>query len=270
MPDNPAPGTGNGYSADNSADVQPDQGQGAPAQGLYDLNSVPEHLREHVTPILKQIEGNVTRRFQQHADQAKAWEPYQNLGLNELDPQEVQELIQFRQLAQDPDAFKEWYDRVGEEYGYNQGSDPDELDDFGDGFAGMNEQQIEAMIQERVQQAMEPMDQQLQEQQWEQQVEAEHESIEAELDDLGITDTDERTAVLTWAYPYGDDPEGISKGYQDYQKFVGSVEQRFVKSKTGTPSPALNGGRADTAPQNITDYGEAKAAAMEMLRKARS
>jgi len=268
-----APGPDQGTAPDNAAEVQPDfggQGQSA-SQGLYDLASVPEHLREHVTPILKDIEGNVTRRFQQYSDQVKSWEPYAQLGINEVDPQELAELLEFRQIVQDQDAFKQWYDHVGQELGYGQQqSDADEFDLDGLDGGGLSEQRIQELVQEQLQQHITPLQQYQQEQQWNMQVQAEHDAIEAELDALGIEDKNERTAVLTWAYPYGDDPDSIKKGHADYQRFVGNVESRFVNQKAKAPGPAISGGVADTQAKPITSYGDAREAALEMIRKARS
>jgi hypothetical protein len=51
------------------------EGQGG-GLGLYDLTTVPEHLRPVVEPLLKKVEANVTQRFQEHADFRKQWEPF--------------------------------------------------------------------------------------------------------------------------------------------------------------------------------------------------
>jgi hypothetical protein len=48
------------------------------------------------------------------------WEPYEQLGVNEIEPSELQELLRFREIIQDEDQFREWYNNVGELLGANQ------------------------------------------------------------------------------------------------------------------------------------------------------
>src|SRR3954465_2872880 len=86
------------------------QGQGASTDnlGLHpDLSNVPEGIRSQVEALLKEYDGNVTWKFQEAAEYTKQCEPYQNLGINELEPDELSDLMAFREIASDPDSFRE-------------------------------------------------------------------------------------------------------------------------------------------------------------------
>src|SRR5262245_33395237 len=92
------------------------EGQGAPegTGGLYDLSSVPEDLRQFVEPHLKAIEGNVTKRFQDYSSKLDAWKPYDELGIQDVDPQQLSQLLAFAEIAQDEQQFADWWKEVGE------------------------------------------------------------------------------------------------------------------------------------------------------------
>src|SRR4051812_42386476 len=105
------------------------QGQaGAPdnPNGLYpDLSGVPESVRAQVESLLKEYDGNVTRKFQEAAEYRKQWEPYGELGITDVDPTELSDLMAFREIASDPEAFKEWHQAIGEQLGLAPAMDDD-------------------------------------------------------------------------------------------------------------------------------------------------
>jgi hypothetical protein len=107
----PAAGGGEAGGEGAAGNDQADSSLG----GLYDLGSVPEELRGYVEDVAKQIQGNVTRRFQEHADFRKTWEPFSQVeGLTDLPPDELQELVQFRDIASDPAQFDDWLVGIAE------------------------------------------------------------------------------------------------------------------------------------------------------------
>lgn len=261
-----------------ASDVQPtgenpgaSQG-GASQNGLYDLTAVPEHLREAVSPILKDIEGNVTKKLMEAADFRKTWEPYGELGITDIDPQELQELLAFRELAQDPDQFREWYDQVGSELGYaNQDEGQDDLGLGDDDFGMVSKTDVEQMVQERLQEALAPFQQQIQEQQFEQAVQSELETIEKELDALQEEHGDfDREKVLRLASAYGDEQDAIQRGYQDYMDIVSGAQKNLVSDKLAQPSVPEPGGAPATGSQPVTDFNKARQMAKERIRAAAS
>lgn len=262
-----------------ASDVQPNEGNlgagqgGASQNGLYDLTAVPEHLREAVSPILKDIEGNVTKKLMEAADFRKTWEPYGELGITDIDPQELQELLAFRELAQDPDQFREWYDQVGSELGYGQDRDQDDLglDDDGDDFGMVSKSDVEQMVQERLQEALAPFQQQIQEQEFEKQVQTELQSIEQELDALQEEHGEfDREKVLRLAAAYGDEKDAIARGYQDYADIVSGAQKGLISDKLGQPSTPETGGVPNTGAETVTDFNKARQMAKERIRAAAS
>src|SRR5690349_17553500 len=57
------------------------QGDEVNGGGLYDLASAPDDLRPFLEAELKKIEGNVSKRFQDHSQYRDQWSPYEELGV---------------------------------------------------------------------------------------------------------------------------------------------------------------------------------------------
>lgn len=256
------------------SDVQPtgDAGAsqgGASQNGLYDLTAVPEHLHEAITPILKDIEGNATKKFQEHADFRKTWEPYQDLGITDIDPEELSELLAFRELAQDPDQFRQWYDQVGSELGYsNQEQGQDDLGGLDDDFGMVSKSDVEQMVQERLQEALAPFQQQIQEQEFEKSVQTELQAIQQELDALQEEHGEfDREKVLRLASAYGDEKDAIQRGYQDYADIVSGAQKGLISDKLGQPSTPENGGVPAVGTEPVTTFDKARQMAKERIRQ---
>jgi hypothetical protein len=107
-----AGGESNGAPAaagDGGAGGAGDGGDGASGPIPWDLSSVSEELRPHVEAALKGVEGGVTKRFQEHADFRKQWEPYAGVeGLSEISPEDMARLVAFHQTASDEQQFEQW------------------------------------------------------------------------------------------------------------------------------------------------------------------
>src|SRR4051794_32708583 len=106
---------------------------GSQGNGLHEsfISSAPEHLRDAARELVPYWDPYVQRQFTDHANFRKSWEPYEQLGVNELDPGELEELLNFREIIQDEDQFRDWYNNVGELLGANQ-EDGDVGDESGD------------------------------------------------------------------------------------------------------------------------------------------
>lgn len=264
-------GESNGAPAAAAGDAAGGDGGGqGEGLGLYDLTEVDEHLRPIVEPLLKKVEGNVTQRFQEHADFRKTWEPYQGVdGLTDLSSDEVSELVAFHRdvLAAGPDALKEWWQGIGEHAGWmpdgSGGDAGDEGDLGGDAPPQIVElqQQVQAMAQ-AVQQLIDG--QQTRETQDAQS--AAKEAIGNELKALGAEKLGEgqefdevtRQSILQLALAYPDDPQAIAKAYQDFEKIAGKVEGGLVEHALGQPRAANAGGSADTSAEEPKTFAEAR------------
>lgn len=270
--------------ADPIADpVQPEEGQGE--TGTTDtpyaeyLERIPEDQRGTVEPIFKEWDGNTTRRFQESAEFKRTWEPYAELGVNQLNPDEVRWLMQFRDALSSPQTIQEWYETYASQHGL-QGqqaavSDPNAgLDEFG--FPDPNAQ-LESLLKEQlgpVQQQLQALDA------WREQQESTVRLAEAEryvqgqVADLKAKHPDEfnEAAVERLVAQYIDtDPQhAVQRAFADWQAIRSQIERETLQSKVNTPPGAEYGGTADGAPMEIKTLADASRIALEQLRGTNS
>jgi len=260
-------------------DVQPStEGQGADADsGLYDLDSVAPEVRDQLTPHLKKIEGNVTKRFQEAADYRKQWEPYEQLGLADKDPAQIKQLLDFAQLAQDPEQFKSWWEAAGKEMGFTDDK-PVEEDDFDLDAEDFSAEKIQELIQKQVEEKVGPIQAKFQEQEKERlEAEANKEvdsALSEILDGKEVSDEDKED-ILAFAWAYSDENGGdaktaIQKGYERYARLVGQGANGLLAQKTNQPKPPEGEGPADTSAEKITSFKDPRLqqAGIEKLRAA--
>lgn len=252
--------------------AEPEGGNDA-SGGLYDLASVPEDLRPHVEPHLKAIEANITKKLQENAESLKRWEPYDELGVADIDPQALQQLLEFAELTQDEDKFAEWYKETGERLGLNQEPEADDLD-FDIAEDELTPQKIEELIAKAVSENIEPVKQSLQEREAKEAEQAATAEITETLNELKAEHGDDldTDAILQLAYAYADeDPDNaITRGFEDYQRLVGKGEAGLFAKKVAQPETPEGPGRASNAPEKITTFADAKAAALDRLKADRA
>lgn len=248
------------------ADVQTADGavQGGEAtdsgSDLYDLGSVDPEIREHLAPHLKAVQSNVEKKFREAADYRKGWEPYEELGLRDMEPEAVKQLLDFAQLANDPAQFDEWLKTAAEERGLlngNGSSDDLTLEDI--------EELTPEKVKELVEEQTAPIQQTLQQQQQEQAVEKAEGEVKSAL--RGIRDENPdlpdgaEDAIEKLAYVYSDDAkmsieELIAKGFEDYQSLVGQGEKGLFEQKAKQPAPAEGPGAAAMGDEKITSFDD--------------
>lgn len=243
------------------------------SSGLYNLDSVPEGIRDQVAPLLKEFDGNVTRKFQQHAEQ---WKPYDELGIRDIDPEEMAHLVSFHQIASDEDAFKDW---VKTAY--------DEL--HGEGAAAANPEaaaaaageQSQYLTQEQFESKLEEREAQREQEREQQEL---HDSIAREAretldtvlkdvlpkdasaeDKQGVEDL---VCFMAQKHQSADGSVGdaLKAGFADYQKLIGGAKSDALDEKLGQPKPAETGGRAASQPKPAESFEEAGARLKERLR----
>lgn len=249
--------------AQSESPEAPDQGD----SGLHDLSTFSDEIRPQVESLLKEIEGNTTRKFQQASEYKKQWEPYEELGLNEYQPEQIQQLLEFAKIAGDQDAFAEWWKNAGEELGLSAGDDPEDDADLGE----LSQQEINAMIERSVAEKLAP----IQEKETAREQEARISEAEAEIrDQLDKIKADhpnvDEDMILRLAYTYEDDDDPISKGFEDYQKLLGQGESGLFEQKVNQPKPSESGGAPASTPPIIDSYDKAEEFGRERMRRDRA
>jgi hypothetical protein len=264
-----------------SADVQPDAGaaeaalsdpgQGATDfQGLYDLSAAPEELRPLLEAELKKVDANVTQRFMEHAEFKKKLGPLAEIeGLADVPPEDLKELMEFRELAGDEEQFESWWFAVGKELGFfDDDGNPAEPGSNGNGepAGGLSEEKIAQLVQQAVGPLAERLEQFESQGQSEKAQQAATQEVESQLAALREEhgEFDEKL-VRRLARDYVSEPDFIRKGFEDMLRITGQAQSQLVGDKLDQPSPANRGGRPDTTTEPITTFDQAKAAALQRL-----
>lgn len=245
------------------------------ANGLYDLNDVPEDVRDHVVPHLKAMEGGITKKFQEAADYRKSWEPYEELGLRDMQPDQVKQLLDFASMANDPTQFDDWLKTAAEARGLLNGNGS--ADDLGlEDLDEMSAEKIEELVAKQTQPIKEALENQSREQAVagaEEEVQTSLQGIRKDNPDLPETAED---AIEQLAYRYTDDESNLSaseiiaKGFEDYKNLIGQGEKGLFEQKTKQPAPAEGAGAAVMGDEKITSFNDPKlrARVLEKIEKA--
>ena len=264
---------GGGVEGEAEGDTS-DEGQGD-SPGLYDLSTVPDAYRGEVEAILKSIEGNVTKKFQEAAEYRKQWEPFESLNLTEQDPEQLANLLAFAEIANDQELFQEWWEKVGEEYGFAGSSDESDDDDLFDGEdddGDMSDEEaaqalgeiFEQMLEERLNPIQEQLSQR-EHQELVQEVENEIEETLGKLEEqYGEFDVE---TVLKFALAHEDEDDPITAGFMDYQGLLAKTETGVLSGKNNG-STSLPPGTPDTNAKMPTTFDEAGEMAAARIRAA--
>lgn len=241
------------------------------ANGLYDLNEVPEDVREHVVPHLKAMEGGITKKFQEAAEFRKGWEPYEEMGLRDMQPEAVKQLLDFAQMANDPTQFDEWLKSAAEERGLLGGNGSE--DELGlEELESLSPEKVKELVEEQTK----PIQDTLQQQQQAAAVAEAEQGIEAQLEQIRKDNPDlpenAEDAIVKLAYAYADEPnvDPIEKGFEDYQSLIGQGEKGLFEKKAAQPAPAEGAGAPATGDEKITSFSDPRleARVAEKIRKA--
>lgn len=259
-PDTPAvqPSSGQGQSGDTST-VQPGgQGHDVNETGLYDLSTVPEELRDSVAPILREIEGNATKKFQQHADFRRQWEPYESLGINELDPEGLGNLLEFAR-ALDGDGAREAILGLAEALEVDLTGEPGEPDPLSDVRSELEELRAWKASQEEERQ-LDTIRAETS-----QRIQAEWAAVQ-ERHGREFTDEEvDSLRELATAFLEAGKDEPITKAYEFIHGLTGRAATNFVENAPTQPAPAEPGGRAATTAEPVTSFEDAE----RLLRERR-
>lgn len=282
----PAGGEGAGEGGD---------GQGGESQeldpGLYPgIEQVPSDVRQHLDPILLEINKNANEQVSKVNQQLDAWKPYEELGVRDaIDPETMQGLLGFVEMLgsakDDPAALQEWWEALGNEFEFgsngDNGAEEEELfgEDFGEGES--NPQEIKDIVAQAVQEQLAPYMQQ--QQQSAQQ--AQMQTVEGRIDDeFGeiinqygqFSDDPEKNEqiearIIRLALPYANENDGqgsILKGFEEYQNILKDGEGQLFQEVSQQPSKPEGPGTPDTHKEKPTDMKDAEALARERLSQS--
>lgn len=258
--------------ADEPQSPAGDQGPATTDSGYAQyLDSVAPEIREQVEPLFKEFDGNVTKKFQEHAEYRKGWTPYEELGIKDVPPEQLQELLAFAQMANDPQRFDQWLQSQATERGLLQEQRDSDFD--------LEDNSVEDRLLEKVAELINPLKEQLSEQSQAKLVESAEAEINGVLSSILSDHKDlpesARDAIEALAYRYTDEPglsgkEVVEKGFADYQSLLGQGEKGLFVKKAQQPGTPEGEGPASTADEKITTFGDPrlKAQARERFKQS--
>lgn len=257
-----------GQSKGEQSTVQPGQGQGRQDEGsgLYDLSSIADPAtRREVEKHLKEIERNTNGRFQEHAEYRKAWEPYEQLGINSLDPEGLEALLSFATRLSDPEDAQAAIFELAEELGLDLGQPAD---------AGLEYEAADEDYPDDVREALDWVRQQ-QEREVEQQIrEEETARLNAEWEDVTRKhgkpiegDLADRVRRLAGKFLLDSTIERpIEAAYDFITEVGGAAAQQLVNDTPVPPARAEGAGSASTAVKPPDTFEEAERLMRERRR----
>jgi hypothetical protein len=256
---------------------QPDQGQGAAGGGspyAEYLDRIPEDARSEAEAAFKQWDSDTTRKFQDAAEYRRNWEPFEQMGVQQRDPAEIEWAMQFVDALQNPTTIREWYDTYAQEHGLTSPDDQGGYQEFVD---PSTQSALERMLQSQ----LGPVASQLAEiSQWREAQELEAREAQAmaqirsELDDLkskhGADFNESMVEKLLPQYIESDPQHAVQRAWDDWQAIRNQIEQDTISGKANQPAGAVSGGTADGSPPEIRTLKDAAAAAIEQMRAGRT
>lgn len=263
------------FTDPNADAVQPEGqgGEGGDTPYAEYLNRIPEDARGPAEEAFKAWDANTTQRFQEASEYKRGWEPYEQLGVRNHDPEALQEAINLAEVARNnPTQFWEW----AQQYAQAQGLTPQQAADLAsqDEYGLGSEQQI----QQQLTQALTPIQQQMQElaawraeQEQQRQIAEIDAQLEATFKELEQKHPDEfnRDMVEALAYKYADPnrppKDSVLQAFEEYRKFRGGLEKQFLQSKADAPQAPEAGGGVDVSVPERNTLEQANARARAML-----
>lgn len=288
----PDPDTDTNPTSPEAEAVQPDEGQGAPdasttdtpsavqpegqgqpdaTTGLFDeyLSSVPEEHRSAVEQYLKDAERNVNGKLQESAEAVKTWEPFAELGLQDVGAEGIGALLEFAQDLSNPETARDALLAIAEAAGVDlsdagapQGDGGDEIDQD----TPLTRAEFEAWQQQ--QRAQWEQDQQMVQlrEQAAAELNKEFAAVEAlngkpfdatpgSGSDGKLSERQELIALAKRFQPDHDEP--IKAAFQLMQRIRGQAEASLVNGQPTPPVAAEHGGRASSTVEPVDDFDTA-------------
>jgi hypothetical protein len=253
-----------------STAVQPEGQGGATGDTPYReyLDRIPEELRDQVEPVFKDWDSSVTKRFMDASQYRKQWEPYEQVGLNQYDPQDLAGLLEFSKMAGDPAQYRSWLQEQAQQMGLLGEPEPE----FDDSL-------IDPSVSQLLERQMNPVRQELDQlREWKSQFEQQQEQqairsqMDREIESLskehGEIDSDMLAAFASRYLEQGPQ-QAIRSAFDDMQKWRGSIEQSLLRGKLNQPGMGETGS-PDSSVEAPKTLQEAQKAMVERLNARQS
>lgn len=266
-----ADGQGSPDATDEPSAVQP-EGQGQPdaTTGLFDeyLSTVPEDHRSTVEQYLKDAERNVNGKLQEAAEASKTWEPFADLGLQDVGAEGIGALLEFAQDLSNPETATDAIKAIAAAAGVDLDAAPvGDADPDPEADAPLTRAEFEAWQQQQRSQ----WDEQQKLTQLRQEEDTKLRKEFADVESLHGKPFDttkgpngeptERERLIALAVRFqSDHDEPIKAAYQWMQTIRGEAEAALVNSQPTPPGPAERGGRASSPVKPIDNFDDALAA----------
>lgn len=252
------PEEGQGQPVAEGSEVQPGEGQGQQdtSDGLYDLSSIDDpKVRSEVERIAKDIDRNVNGKLQEAAEYRKGWEAYEELGVNELDPEGLGALLSFAEALNDEETARDALLQLAETVGVDlSGVSPEE--DFSDDPIASVQKELEDLRQWRQSQEERELYASVQAEEA-QRLEAEWTEVE-EAHGKPFTE-DEKVRLRDLAIRFvADSEQPIKDAYEFITSVAGHAQSDLVDQAPDQPSPAEPEGQASTAVEPVETFEEAE------------
>lgn len=258
-----------------------DTGQGGIGD-LYDLESAPAELRPYLEEQLKGVAGKFGRKLEEHATYRKQWEPLEKIeGLRDMPPDEIEELLTFRNLfsaamqggEEEKKQFAEWWDEIGEHLElFDDGEETGEEE----GLEGGEEPPPWAKgLMERLDSLegeIKPVRESISKGEQERR---QSEAAAKVADDFKAIDPEgklteeakEEIAAFAVAF-YGDKEDAVAQGFKRYQQLTGRAQGDLADSQLDAPDPAKPNGQAVTSPEEFSSLDDPRLKAAVKARLA--
>jgi hypothetical protein len=262
--------------------VRPDEGEGGGGEGnpLYAeyLDRIPEESRGVAEEAFKAFDANTTKRFQEAAEYKQQWQPYEEAGINSIDPELAKWAVQFANSLDNPDAIHEWFrDVYAPQYGIDLNPQQQQQQDQ---FAGGEFEYEDPTA--KLQQQIEQLQQQIEgHTSWQQQQEQQaavaeaHKFIQGQMDEIAsknpaeFDDTArEYVEVFAGRYIDSDPRNAVPKAWKDYQALRNTLSKQALQEKVDQGTGAESGGVPDGAPDEVKDLKQAGELAKQWLRSS--
>ena len=265
--------------------VQP-EGQGGvgtggdPPYAEY-LSRIPEDARDDIEPIFKEWDQNVSKKFQDHAEFKRQWEPFKDTGISQYGPEQVSWAAQFLEALDKPELIQGWFENYAKENGLTLAEAQAQVEEATDDYGFQDPaQQYEKLLEERLSPLMkklEEYDGRFQQQTQAQAnaeagryIETQISALEKEHNEGNKFDDETRELVDLFAAKYieSDAMNAVPRGYADLQHLLNNQEKKALQGKLNQPPPAEGGGVPDVAPPEYKriDDPAVKNAAIEYMR----
>jgi hypothetical protein len=259
--------------------VQAQEAQGGSDTGVAPyqewLDRIPEDARGTAEEAFKAFDAQTTRKFQEQAEAQRRWAPYEEAGVQQLSPEQIQGYRQFEEALNNPQAIQEWYQQYAQQNGLTvaeaaqQAPPPEEFGSYTDpGLEDVLQKQL-GPIQQQLQQMSawrEQQEQQARQQEADQYVRSEFDRLKKDNPD----DFDEALVTrLVAQYQTTDPRNAVSRAFADSQAIISQLEKKVLQQKVNQPASAESGGVADGAPESIKTLERAKEVALVRLREGR-